>query len=240
MQIYQLDDQNNHCNIVPLELHIGKWRGNHYKRTISVTFDRREDFEQYRYLPAGLLKAYPNLESRECTIKSATITFFFTEDADIRVSGNVYVQYEDIDPDTYVSHRISVKTSRIEIAKSLSWYFATSPEQSNHSINHLQSLYWRFVEWGFSHFSMQLEELDVEDQESGISALYDAFKRLLSNPRIPCEPQKRGHIAIHWLECDDNQRYSVHHYLFMDRNWRIFHYCEADGVMFDSVLENKE
>lgn len=240
MHIYQLDSQNNRCNEVSMTLNKGYWIGNDYRKSIAVRFDNAEDFEQYRHIPAELLKLYPDLENSECTVKYAMIKFSFAKDQQIKVTGKVYVQCPGVYPDLYITHKVIVDISRIEIAKSLAWYFATNPGQSNHSINHLQSLYWRFVEWGFLHFSLQLEELNVEDQESGISALYDAFKRLSSNPYIPRDSQNSGRIALHWIEHDGNRESNIHHYLFMDHNWRFSHYCEADGAMFDRVLENEE
>lgn len=239
MHIYQLDRQNNRCNEISMALNKGYWIGNDYRKSIAVRFDNAEDFEQYRHIPVELLKLYPDFENSECTVKYAMIKFFFAKDQQIKVTGEVYVQCPGVDPDLYITHKVIVDISRIEIAKSLAWYFATNPEQSNHSTNHLQSLYWRFIEWGFIHFSLQFEELDVGDQESCISALYDAFKQFSNNPYIPSNPQKRGCAAIYWRERNGNGKDS-HHYLFMDRNWRIFHYCEADGAMFDRILENEE
>ena len=236
MILYQFDEQNRRCKEITVPLEKGKWISSHWNKTIAFHFNDFEIFEPYRYFPEWCYDTNPEITDTDCKIDAASIDFRFTESNSIKVAGAVSLPYCG----AHIVRRLKADVSALEIVQILSNYFATSPDQRGHSINNLQSLYQRFIDWCYMYFSVDLTQLEVEDQECYISALYDAFTGLSSNcPFIPKEPFYSGRAAIHWKERGEDGLFSVNHYLFMNKAGRIFHYCEDVGALFVEVKCNE-
>lgn len=232
MVLYQLDEQNRRCKEIDVPLEKGKWTSNHWLRAITVHFSDFEIFEPYRYFPEWCYDTNPEIDNIDCKIDAANIVFHFREDNSLKISGTVSLPYCG----SHISYKLRADISALEVAKILSNYFATSPNQRGHSITFLQSPYWYFIRWCNMYFSADLTNLDMEDQECYISALYDAFMALSSNCTfIPQEPVHSGRAVIHWNERGEDGLFSVNHYLFMNKTGRIFHYCEKANAMFDEI-----
>lgn len=233
MILYQLDEQNRRCKEISVSLEKGKWVSAHWLKTISFHFHDFEIFEPYRYFPEWCYDTNPEISDTDCKIDAASIDFRFTESNSLKISGAVSLPYCGV----HIDRRLKADVSALEIVQILTNYFATSPDQRGHSINNLQSLYQRFIDWCYMYFSADLTGLEVEVQECYISALYDAFTALLSNYPfiIPKEPFYSGRAAIHWKERGEDGLFSVDHFLFMSKAGRIFHYCENLNAMFDEV-----
>lgn len=231
MILYQLDGQNRRCKEIAVPLDKGRWVSNQWLKSITLYFEDFEIFEPYRYFPEWCYKANPEITDADCKIDSVYIDFRFTQNKSIKVFGVVCLPYSDL----HISHKLKVNVSALELAKVLSYYFATSTDQRGHTVTFLQGLYWHFMEWCTHYFSIALDKLEVEDQECYISALYDAFKELAVNPYIPSEPGSRGKATIRWMERGEDGVCGDEHYLFMDKAGHIFHYCESKNILFDSV-----
>lgn len=224
MFIYQFESNNKPYNTIPVALEKGRWRSNHYRKIIEVYLYDTEDYK-------ALAELYPGFD-----FESLTITFFFTDENKLKKYANVTLLAPGGEPRARYACKLKLQATKIELAKELAKYFATSPEQCGHSINTPQSLYYRFVDWCYMYFSANLTSLNVEDQECYISALYDAFKGLSSNhPFIPEEPFYSGQAAFHWKERDESGLLRWDHFLFMDESGQIYHHCDGMGILFDKV-----
>lgn len=231
MVLFQIGPNGEHYNKAEINFTGAKFVNSYYLKHIVSHLNDLTPFEAYRHIDP-----YFQIDDGDAYISAVEIIFQFFEDSrNLRIRANVLVGFTNAQ-NIFYPQKCMVEYSKIEVARILAQYFATSLDERGceHSLNTPQSTYWHFIKWAKAHFSDTLAGMDIEDQEVYLSALHSAYSTLANDPRM-CLELPKDRAFVHWMERrPDEKCWDENHFLFAT-NGNIYHYSPCTGVLFDEV-----